>query len=77
LESDNLVFLGQEHVIPHIGTKARPVAIIKEELVSRVLRDPYYDYEEDAALVIENVAHLSDIEKVAIEFIDNKIIIAG
>jgi hypothetical protein len=78
IESDDLgFFYTQEHVTPHIGFNAKPVILTRAELDGLELDEPNYDYEEEVARAIENVANLDDYKKTMIKFMDNKINIAG
>ena len=78
IESDEIgFFYAQEHVTPHIGFKAKPVVMTRDEVDARVLPDPNYDYEEEAAKVIQMVSDLDDYRKTMVQFMDNKINLGG
>jgi hypothetical protein len=70
-------FYVQEHVTPHIGFTGKPWVLSREEIDARTLSDPAYDYEAETQTVIDTVASLTDTQKATIEFMDNKINIAG
>jgi hypothetical protein len=78
IEDDGLgFFYAQEHVVPHIGFTAKPVILTREEVDARVCPDPEYNLVEETNLIIETVAGLDDFQKTMVEFMDNKINIAG
>uniref|UniRef100_A0A7S1ZRM1 Vanadium-dependent haloperoxidase NapH1-like second helical-bundle domain-containing protein n=1 Tax=Trieres chinensis TaxID=1514140 RepID=A0A7S1ZRM1_TRICV len=77
----------QAHVTPHIGYNVE-LEIVREPIfcanefsdaVVRGLDDPKYDYKEEAEEAIEQVRLTgeSDVRKIAVEFFDNKINLAG
>ena len=75
--NENGFFYAQEHVTPHIGFHAKPVVLSRDELDARVLPDPNYDYEEEAAKAIQTVSDLDDYRKTMVQFMDNKINLGG
>lgn len=84
LEHNNKGFVvAQGHVTPHIG--AAPLEVFrtpifsKAEIAARTLDNPNYDLEAEAQAAIEEVALTgeSDFRKIAVEFFDNKINLAG
>jgi hypothetical protein len=80
IESDDKgFFYAQEHVVPHIGTKARPVILTQEEIDQRTLDDPEYNYEVEALTAINRVKELAESPywRDMVSFMDNKINIAG
>jgi hypothetical protein len=78
IESDDLgFFYAQEHVTPHVGFKAHPVILSREDLDATQLNDPDYNYAEEATSAIDNVGSLTAYKKTMISFMDNKINIAG
>jgi hypothetical protein len=78
IESDSLgFFYAQEHVTPHIGTKAVPVILDPDEIAAREIPDPEYDYAQETRDAINRVANLTPFQRDAISFMDNKINIAG
>ena len=80
IESDDLgFFYAQEHVTPHIGFYAKPAVVTREEINSRQLDDPMYDYKEEVELAINRVEALASdgFQRDMVSFMDNKINIAG
>lgn len=84
LETDGNGFVfAQSHITPHIGKiplKIAKVPIFSQtELDARQLSDPNYNYEEEAEKAIDAVKDTanSNYRGVAVEFLDNKINIAG
>lgn len=80
LESDGRGFnYAQEHVTAHIGFKVKPVTITQHEYNSsqRSLADPNHNYADEVQKVLHRVANLTERQKVAIDFFDNKINVAG
>jgi hypothetical protein len=74
IESTDLgCFYAQEHATPHIGFKAKPVILTRDELDAKELDAPNFDYIQEVADVITNVANLDDYKKTMISFMDNKI----
>jgi len=72
IESDDKgFFCAQEHVTPHIGFDAKPVILTRAELDETQIPDPNYDYEEEVAAAIANVAGLDDSKKAMIKFMNN------
>jgi len=69
-------FTRQEHVAPHIGLMAKPVLLSREEMNAREVEKPQYDYDQEALLVTDRMANLTDEKKMLIEFFDDKIAVA-
>ena len=74
---DKGFFYVQEHVTPHIGFTATPYVLDRSGIDARTLADPGYDYSSETDDVIDTVGSLNDMQTVAIEFMDNKINLAG
>ena len=68
----------QQHVTPHIGTKAKPAVLTRAEIDSRVVPPPRYRYSREALEVTERLRATaeSDETKIMIEFFDNKLDVA-
>jgi hypothetical protein len=80
IESDgNGFFYAQEHVTPHIGTKVTPVILTQEEFDNRILKDPNYDYDDEAVEAVKKVKELrtSPYWRDMVRFMDNKSNISG
>jgi len=75
--NDKGFFYPQEHVTPHIGFNAKPVILTRAELDATEINDPNYDYEQEVANAIMNVGNLTKYKETMINFMDNKINIAG
>lgn len=75
--------VAQGHVTPHIGNVPlqimQPPLFSAADIASRVLANPNYDLEVEAAEAIEAVRLTgdSDFRKTVVEFFDNKISLAG
>ena len=75
----------QSHVTPHIGHRVKPIIFREpifsaEEINMRAsIPEPEYDLDEEADLAIEQVRQTgeSDFRKIMVEFMDNKINLAG
>lgn len=73
-ESNNLgFFFRQEHVVPHIGETATSFFLGDEDVCSRTIDDPGYDYAAEAAILLERSATLDDYKKAEVEFFDSKL----
>ena len=78
IESDDLGFYyPQEHVTPHIGFKAKPMVLTRDQLDARKLDDPMYDYAAETLKAIENVANIDDEKEGLINFFNSKLNIAA
>ena len=66
-------FTRQEHVVPHIGTLAQPRLLSRQDINSRMVATPNYNYTHEAMLVAQRMANLNDEKKMLIEFYDNKV----
>ena len=66
-------FVRQEHVTPYIGQLAKRWLLSDEEFYARSLQDPEYDYDLESHLVIQRLSNLTDLDKMEIEFFDDKI----
>ena len=59
---------------PHIGFTAKPRFLSTEELESRSLPDPEYDYKKETKKVVKRLGKLAedDYQKMMVEFFDDK-----
>lgn len=74
LENDSVGFLyRQEHVTSHIGQTARSIFLGDDEVCSRTLEAPKYDYEAEAKMVLQRTAELDETTKAEVEFFDSKL----
>jgi len=69
-------FTRQEHVSPHIGTKAIPRVLSPQDVQQRQASPPSYDYESELQDLFDRVVELTDEQKMLIEFGDDKIAVA-
>lgn len=73
-ENNGLGFLfRQEHVTAHIGETARSFFLGDEDICSRELDNPSYDYAEEARLVLERTNLLNEVSKAEVELFDSKL----
>lgn len=73
-ENNGLGFLfRQEHVTAHIGETARSFFLGDEDICSRELDNPNYDYAEEARLVLERTNLLDEVSKAEVELFDSKL----
>ena len=73
LEDDGRGFyFRQEHVTPHIGQKAVPRILTRDEINSREVDDPQYNLTAEAAMVVDRLASIDDRKKMEVELFDNK-----
>jgi len=63
----------QEHVVPHIGETARSIFLGNEDICKRHLDDPNYDLPLESDLVLQRTRDLTEMQKVEIEYFDNKL----
>lgn len=72
-------FYYQQHVTPHIGTKAKFATLPEDDRTNRFARAPTYSgrRQAEAMEVIENMAGLDDVKKMQVEVFDNKLLVAG
>ena len=63
----------QEHVVPHIGETARSIFLGDDDICQRDLEDPAYDLNLESELALERTRDLTEIQKVEIEYFDNKL----
>ena len=72
-------FYHYDHVVPHIGDKAKLKVLTRHEFNSRTAPDPQYDYDAEADLVIKRLADLAvnDTQKMLVEFFDDKLNVAN
>jgi hypothetical protein len=74
LETDGRGFLyNQEHVVPHIGYTGKSMFYSDEFICSQTAPPPDYDYEEEVSKLLARMASLTDLQKMSIEWFDNKI----
>eukprot|EP00977_Amphora_coffeiformis_P003851 scaffold768_cov166-Amphora_coffeaeformis.AAC.9 len=68
-------FYFQEHVVPHIGSKAKLRNLPEAERKLRVARRPRYspNRRRETAMVIERMSQLDDLKKIQVEVFDDKI----
>jgi hypothetical protein len=67
-------FVRQEHVTPYIGQLGKRRLLSDEEFYARSsLQDLEYDYDLESHLVIQRLSNLTDLDKMEIEFFDDKI----
>lgn len=66
-------FSRQEHVVPHIGSMAKPRLLTRDEINNRTVPTPMYNYTHEALLVASRMANLTDEKKMLIEFYDDKV----
>ena len=64
----------QEHVTPHIGETGRSYILGDEDICSRNLDPPEYDYDVEVPLVLNRTAELDPIQMAEIEFFDSKLL---
>jgi len=76
-DNGNGFFYRQEHVTPHIGTKAKPRILTRKEIDSRKLNSPKYDLLLESDIVVDRLRDLDDKKKMEIEFFDDKTNIVG
>lgn len=69
-------FVRQEHVTPYIGQLGKRWLLSDEEFYARSLQDPEYDYDLESHLVIQRLSNLTDLDKMEIEFFDDKLSVA-
>ena len=69
-------FVRQEHVTPYIGQLGKRRLLSDEEFYARSLQDPEYDYDLESHLVIQRLSNLTDLDKMEIEFFDDKLSVA-
>ena len=73
IESDDLGFqFSQAYVTPHIGYKAKPIVLTRDQLDARKLDDPDYDYVAETLKAIDNVANIDDKKKALISFFNSQ-----
>lgn len=67
-------FCQQQHVTPHIGFTGRLLGVTEEEYEAFSSPLPDYDWCEEADLVLEKTRQMatSDVQKMEVEFFDNK-----
>mmetsp|Transcript_3777 Transcript_3777/g.11176 ORF Transcript_3777/g.11176 Transcript_3777/m.11176 type:complete len:712 (-) Transcript_3777:183-2318(-) len=66
-------FYRQEHVTPHIGTRAKFRVLPETERAARVAPAPNYDYAAETELVLARLRSLTDGLKMQVEFHDSKL----
>jgi len=62
-------------VTPHIGYKAKPIVLTRDQLDARKLDDPDYDYVAETLKAIDNVANIDDKKKALIGFFNSQSLI--
>jgi len=72
-DTDEGFFFFQEHVTPHIGTKAKMRVISDADRAARTAPAPNYDYPAEANLAIQRVSALTDRLKAEVEWYDDKL----
>ena len=63
----------QEHVVPHVGETARSIFLGDDDICARNLQDPDYDLDLESELVLKRARELTELQKVEIEYFDNKL----